>query len=494
MKNRIYTIAVLNDKEYDSLHKQFPQIKETDLKDSLGFADQDKGECYVRRTNVAEIDAATMQHELQELLSKNSGHEDETGIRWKKGGGLRTILPIAAAFVPGIGPLLSAGLNIGLNQAAQKRHPEQLGPPSLGSALVQGASGYLGGKAAGGAVQGAKAAMAGGSSIGGVLGSAAQGGITGTFTNPATGGTQSLLGGANIIGKGSAPLGLLGPTQSVNMGIVKPNATNALGASNVAPLQGPVTATQSAQGLKQLPAITPPPVPPGGGMSLPANLINPQTVLGAGSLLASSAPKAPVFEMPSSVGDIRSKLLSPEGEGGLTPVGQQARLELGNILKSQPQELYPTANDAYYNAALRRTRENYAIAEQQLDAAYNNAGMLNSGEHLAQKAKMKEELARTESALASETEQRRFELARSDKMEAIQKALAVDRDTMDDLVGLSGLDVQTAAMMYGAKVEDVNSIRQALGTAGSELLIRGTSKPGYQPQRLGNLANIVGAR
>ena len=27
MKNRIYTIAVLDDKEYDSLHKQFPQIK-----------------------------------------------------------------------------------------------------------------------------------------------------------------------------------------------------------------------------------------------------------------------------------------------------------------------------------------------------------------------------------------------------------------------------------------------------------------------------------
>jgi hypothetical protein len=228
-----------------------------------------------------------------------------------------------------------------------------------------------------------------------------------------------------------------------------------------------------------------------GDVTKPFNLINPQTVLGAGSLLASAAPKTPQFEMPSSVGDIRSKLLSQEGEGGLTPLGQQAQLELGNILKSQPQELYPTANDAYYNAALRRTRESYAIAEQQLDAAYNNAGVYGTGEHMAQKAKLKEELARTESALASETEQRRFELARSDKMEAIQKALAVDRDTMDDLVGLSGLDVQTAAMMYGAKVEDLQAIRQALGTVGSELIMRGTSKPGYQ-QGLGNLNISLG--
>ena len=79
-------------------------------------------------------------------------------------------------------------------------------------------------------------------------------------------------------------------------------------------------------------------------------------------------------------------------------------------------------------------------------------------------------------------EQRRFELARTAKYTAIQDSLGVDRDVMDDLIGLSGLDVQTAAMMYGAQAADVTAIREALGTLGAELLIRGqkgtvTSEP-----------------
>src|SRR3990167_9069360 len=131
MKNRIFTIQVLDDKNYEALHEVISDVRAEDLKNSLGFAIKDKGEAYVRKTNVAELDEATMQHELQELLAKHSEHEDADNIRWKKGGALRTFLPIAAAFIPGVGPVLSAALNVGLNQAAQARHPEQLGPPSI---------------------------------------------------------------------------------------------------------------------------------------------------------------------------------------------------------------------------------------------------------------------------------------------------------------------------------------------------------------------------
>lgn len=532
MKNRIYTIAVLDDKEYDSLHKQFPQIKEGDLKDSLGFADQDKGECYVRRTNVAEIDAATMQHELQELLSKNSSHEDEVGIRWKKGGAARSIVPgilglLAAPFTGGaslIPALLGAASSIGMNQYAQSRHPEQLGKPGqIGSIALQG----LGGAASGLGGAGVSGAIAGGikggaaaapgfmSKAGGILGGVGKGAmagakefaptpaVPGAITAPAlkapgldlTTPSFSAGGPASILARGgmsatSTPMAAASPAALPGILGNLGNVTSAV--NSFSPAVNPAAAT--------LPSVTPPNILGGGGGAptppKPSFMdkvgefaTQPSNLLGAGSLAASMAPQTPQFEMPSSVGDIRSKLLSPEG--GLTPLGQQAQLELGNILKSQPQELYPTANDAYYNAALRRTRENYAIAEQQMDAAYNNAGMLNSGEHLAQKAKMKEELARTESALASETEQRRFELARTAKYQAIQEALKVDKDTMDDLVGLTSLDVQTAAMMYGAKVEDVKSIRDALGTSGKELLLRGTTPPGYQ-QGLGSVNISLG--
>lgn len=201
-------------------------------------------------------------------------------------------------------------------------------------------------------------------------------------------------------------------------------------------------------------------------------LITPQNILGAGSLLGSTMGETPEFQMPDTVEQIRAKLLSPQG--GLTQIGQQAQLELGNILKSTPQELYPPQNDAYYQAALRRTRDSYATAKKNLDAQYNLAGVYGSGEHLAAQDKLQQQLTNAETDLYAQTEARNFELARTAKYQAIQDSLGVDKNVMDDLVGLTGLDVQTAAMVYGAKVKDVKSIREALGTIGSELLTRGT--------------------
>ena len=116
-----------------------------------------------------------------------------------------------------------------------------------------------------------------------------------------------------------------------------------------------------------------------------------------------------------------------------------------------------------------------------MDKAYNLAGTYGTGEHLAQKAKLQEELARTESDLHAQTEQRNFELATNAKYQAVQQALGVDSAVMDDLVGLTGLDVQTAAMMYGAQAADVTAIRQALGTLGTEMILRGTTGAGKQP-------------
>jgi hypothetical protein len=204
-------------------------------------------------------------------------------------------------------------------------------------------------------------------------------------------------------------------------------------------------------------------------------LKQPSTILGGASVLGSMATPTPKFEMPSQIADLQKKLM--EG-GSLTPLGEQAKTELASILKSTPTELYPTATDEYYNAALRRTRESYAEAEKQLDAAYNLAGVYGSGEHMAEKAKLKEQLARTESGLAAETEQRRFELATTAKYQALQDSLGVDKDTMDDIAGLTGLSVEVAAMLYGAQVQDIQQIREALGTLGMELIMKGIPQAG----------------
>ena len=105
----MYTIRILDDAEFDKLPYKF-------VKDSLGLADPETGEAFVRKTGIKEMDMATLSHEVDELVAKTSPHEID-GIRYKKGGALRTILPIVAAFIPGIGPIVSAALNVGMNIA-----------------------------------------------------------------------------------------------------------------------------------------------------------------------------------------------------------------------------------------------------------------------------------------------------------------------------------------------------------------------------------------
>jgi len=485
MEKEIYTIAVLDDKDYDSLHKQFPYITEEKLKDSLGFADKEKREAYVRRTVVKEMDAATMQHELQELLAKNSGHEDENGIRWKGGvGGIfekiaPVVVPVLGTLLGGVGgatlgPILGSTAQVGSTvggalggagaSAAQQAASGQRVEPL--PTILSGVGGALGGAGMAPGIQAAKTVP----TTSGFLGQLQSGvqSALGMTTKAAT--EAAKIGLPSAIGQGLAPsaaqtyasgIGVLAqPALAKSISTRQPLA---MGNTNVSPMQTNVKAGVGG-GIEKT-----------GEKNLFQKLTSPENILGTGLVGASMLPKTPTFQMPSSIEDIRRKLLSGQG---LTPLGQQAQAELQTILKTPASELYPTANDEYYNAALRRTRENYTEAQKQLDAAYNLAGVYGTGEHLAAKAKLQEELARTESALASETEQRRFELARTEKYNAIQQALGVDAATMDDLVGLTGLDVQTAAMIYGANVQDVQQIRQALGTLGTELLIRGTQKPG----------------
>ena len=349
------------------------------------------------------------------------------------------------------------------------------------------------------------------------------------FTPPAsTMGSPSPAMGTSVPGytppysMASAP-SLMGPVTKAqssmgytNLSQVPSNIIGSTAASTAAKtmgaLQDPVTKAQSAQGFTnlsqvpgmspltpKLPTVTPqlPALPkPGGittetpslmeGIGTKASefLKSPTNVLGLASMGSSMLSKTPQFEMPSYVSDLRTKLMAGES---LSPLGQQAKSSLAEILGAEPTELYPTANDEYYNAALRRTRESYAEAGKRLDSAYNLAGVYGSGEHLAEKSKLQEELARTESALYAQTEQRRFELARTEKYQAIQDSLGVDRATMDDIIGMTGLDVQTAAMVYGAQVADVTAIRESLGTLGMELMLRG--KTGVQG---GGLSTLLG--
>lgn len=72
-----YTVKVLSDAEFNSLPYKH-------AKDALGLADRKNGTAYIRKTDIRPIQQFVTEHELSELISRVSPH-DEDGIRYKKG-------------------------------------------------------------------------------------------------------------------------------------------------------------------------------------------------------------------------------------------------------------------------------------------------------------------------------------------------------------------------------------------------------------------------
>ena len=79
---RTLKINILRDDEFDALGPD--ATRGADISDSLGFANKYTGNAYVRYTGVQELNKYLIDHEVEELLTDHSAHEDEHGIRHKK--------------------------------------------------------------------------------------------------------------------------------------------------------------------------------------------------------------------------------------------------------------------------------------------------------------------------------------------------------------------------------------------------------------------------
>ena len=537
MSKQIFTIMKLKNEDYLNLHKQFSNIKKEDLENSLGFADREAGEIFIRKSGNEKVDNEVILHEAEELFKETSPHE-KNGIRFgwfKKAFGfssqpaVNVVAPILASLLLGPAGFALAGLaGAGTSALTQKLNtgkinPLQVGLSGLGGALAGGAmapgvaaskavgGGYLGQVASG--LQSAVGIQSGAQKT---LAAKALPSITSAAPSTISAGLpQNALGQLGNVGSQFAPAG------NLSIGGVAPTAgaaasnigaginMAALGSKAVTP-SIPLYGGQAPAGTSPLapapissvspigpasaglPGTLPPATAPASKTLIEQakGLVNVPNVLGAASIAGSMGGKQPEFQMPSTVEDIRKKLLEQTqvdpitGEmkqGGLTEVGKQAQLELGNILKSTPQELYAPNKDAYYQAVLRRTRTSYDEAKKNLDAAYNVAGVYGSGEHLAAQDKLAQQLTNAESDLFAQTEQRNFEFAQNQKYNAIKDAMQVDKDVFDDIIGITGIEASVAAQIYGAKVADIISIREALGTLGTELILRGTTGAGKQP-------------
>ncbi len=236
---------------------------------------------------------------------------------------------------------------------------------------------------------------------------------------------------------------------------VTPGITNA----NLPTIQAPVEVAPATGILGKLGTAT-------------KDLITPKNILGGALALGSTMGKQPEYE-PVDIESIRTSLLSGQG---ISPLGQQARTQLSSIMSAKPGELYPTGTDPYYQSAFRQIEKSYADAQKSLAKRYNmiDPNYQQNGEYQLLAQKLDEELAGVKSDYSIQEEQRRFELGRNQQYEAIKQALNVDDNTMNELIGLTGLSVEQAAKKYAVEVGDVDEIRKSIGGLGGEIL----SSPG----------------
>lgn len=103
-----YKVKFLSNEEFDELPGENMSTK-------LGVAYPEKGEAYVRSTGARVVDVFTLAHELEHLEGKHLGeHYDEENKCYYKDWGqtLQAVGP-ALGFIPGIGPALSIGAQVG---------------------------------------------------------------------------------------------------------------------------------------------------------------------------------------------------------------------------------------------------------------------------------------------------------------------------------------------------------------------------------------------
>jgi hypothetical protein len=172
----MYTISVLPP-------KKFEKLPYNDVDVAFGLADKKKGRAYVKESGIPALDLLNVGHEIHELVSNISAHEED-GIRYKKG---RQIASIVAPIALG---LLTGGTGFSLLGMSPALTGSVLGA-AAGGGITQSPMGALGGALGGfggaglgsGAAAGwGAASTTPGATLGTKLAGAAQGALFGTGT------------------------------------------------------------------------------------------------------------------------------------------------------------------------------------------------------------------------------------------------------------------------------------------------------------------------
>ena len=405
----MYTIKVLSNKEFEALPYKH-------LKESYGIADKKKGVAFVRDMGMDRTGPA-VAHEMEELISQFSDHEDEDGMRhgWFNDTFGFSSQPWAKAIAPILGATFLGPMGAGLGAAAANlTQGEKIDPMYVGASAL---GGYLGTNSPGFKAGVANSAAEGGGWFGQGL-SGLQGLAFGTA------GTQSIAGGGT-----DATKGLLGFGGKLG---------------GAAPYVGKAAdAVGGAGGL----------VAGGGGQGLS----NPLTLLGLGSMALGSMPT----NVPApQIGSTASKWLTADT---VTKAGEMAK-EIGDV--EYLGDFAPSQETlAMIDIQQKDIDKSYKQRIEQLDKSMSatNTSWARSGERLEMIRRINDEKEEQKISVQKEW------LATAEQEHSVQQynyimnQLNIDNQTKQDLLYA---DIADLTNQYNIEYADAMRFRDLASKAG----------------------------
>lgn len=216
---------------------------------------------------------------------------------------------------------------------------------------------------------------------------------------------------------------------------------------------------------------------PAGGADWGTRMLNffkkPENLLGIASMTGSALQRTPDYQGPAYLGQLTEAML---GGKGISDIDKQSRALLGDVQMGEGRWGYEGASDEYFNAATRRIDESYEQAEKDLLKRYKHYGGEESQDFNMALQRLRQDQAREKAAIGTEMEERKWVAAQNRSYDAIKAGLGLGDADMKNLLGLTGMAVEEAAMKYGAEVADVMSLREALGLGGATMLNMGATQ------------------
>lgn len=485
-----YKLQFLSDGEFEALSLVNPRYRNT--KDDLGFADKATNRIFVRKTGVKPLDMFVTNHEIEEILAKNSSHEDEFGIRHKKVFKdiiAPYILPAITALAGGafLGPLIGGTSGSLLGAGATTMGP------ALGGA-VGGAVGSAASQAGTtGKVDPLKTILAGaGGSLMGV------GGIPGVAASKAVGGGplgQMLSGAQSALGFQSGAQKILSSAQPV---------TNAAGqamnwgeTAGAAPYLNnvPITTSGALNNALGSQAFNASQALGFAANGLPANLASAQRMGGTALPTSGSQAGAPVGTSQTGMGTTTAPVTPAIGSAGQigTQAGTQAATKtpllqklfggdwrqaligggismLGNM--GSPQETFTPDQSALFQDLTQRIQSGAQVQltpaqqqaitsnyDSQLQTAKQNVmdryKYLRPGSDISNDSQLKEALLELEGDFAEQ---------KANALAAAQLGLSQQQTQM--MSELAAMDVYSIAMKAGISTQEAAQFKNMMSQLG----------------------------